>query len=271
MSVERKNMEYCSLASGSSGNAHYLASKNTKILVDVGMSAKYIREALGSVGVLLDDVHAIVITHAHIDHIRGLRVLARRTSIPIFIHRTAYEWLRPQLEDVPYERFTFFDEGNMVLRDMQIEAFRVPHDAFMTFGFRFTDGKKTLGIATDLGEMEDEALETLSSSDFLVLESNHDENMVRMGPYPYRLKQRILGEMGHLSNARAAQSIRSIYEDKGKLRFVLLAHLSDQNNYPDLAYMTTQAHLKEHKIYAGRDLQVEVAPRKHPSGVYRLL
>ncbi len=264
-------MEYCSLASGSSGNAHYLASKDTKILVDVGMSAKYIREALGSVGVLLDDIQAILITHSHIDHVRGLRVLARRTSIPIFIHRTTYEWLRPQLEDIPTHRFTFFEEGNLILRDVEVEAFRVPHDAFMTFGFRFTDGKKTLGIATDLGEMEDKALNALKASDFLVLESNHDENMVRMGPYPYMLKQRILGENGHLSNTRAAQSIRSIYEEEGRLRFVLLAHLSDQNNYPDLAYMTTHAHLKEHKIYAGRDLQVEVAPRNNPSGVYRLL
>lgn len=264
-------MEYCSLASGSSGNAHYLASKKTKILVDVGMSAKYIREALGSVGVHLNDINAIVITHGHIDHVRGLKVLAKRTSVPIYIHRTTYEYLLPRLEELSIDRFTFFEEGRMIVQDMEVEAFQVPHDAFKTFGFRFTDGKKTLGLATDLGEMEDKALKALISSDFLVLESNHDENMVRMGPYPYRLKQRILGELGHLSNARAAQSIRTIYEQEGKLRFVLLAHLSEQNNYPDLAYMTTHAHLKEHKIHAGRDLQVEVAPRKNPSGVYRLL
>lgn len=264
-------MEYCSLASGSSGNSHYLATKNTKILVDVGMSAKYIKESLSSVGSALDDIDGILITHAHIDHIRGVKVLAKRTRIPIYMHSTAYEWMRPQLEEIPSSRFTFFEAGSFALRDVQIDAFRVPHDAFMTFGFRFKGDNRTLGIATDLGAMEPSTLSLLSEADFLVLESNHDENMVRMGPYPYMLKQRILGEMGHLSNAGAAQSIRSIYEEHGKLRVVLLAHLSEQNNYPDLAYMTTQVHLQEHKIYAGKDLQVEVAPRKNPSGIYRIL
>lgn len=264
-------LEYCSLASGSCGNSHYIKAGQWDILVDVGMSAKYIREALDQIGESMHRIDAVFVTHEHSDHIRGLAVLAKRFHFTIFIARSIYQLLEKQLAHIPLERFVFIEDGLMSLGEVTIEVFSVSHDATHTFGFTFEHEDKKLGIATDIGYIDARARRALSDCDFLVIESNHDEHLVEAGRYPYLLKQRILSERGHLSNKSAGELIADIYHSQGRLKYIVLAHLSQENNYPELAYVSVEQVLAERQIEVGRDVMVSVARRRQISERFRIV
>lgn len=258
--------EYCSLVSGSSGNCHFIKTSETKILVDVGLSAKGIERSLEVLGESMENIEAVFISHIHSDHTRGLRVLMKRYGFILYADETVLEAL--ELEEGPRIKAI---RGDIFIGEMKVKSFKLPHDADATLGFRIDYDEKHLGIVTDLGYVPEEVEELLLSCDFLVLEANHDENLVRMGPYPYPLKRRILGEEGHLSNEAAGRLIAKIYKARKKLRFVMLAHLSEKNNYPELARMSVEHVLEEEGIRPGRDLLLDVAHRDHCTAVYRIL
>lgn len=260
--------EYCSLVSGSSGNCHFIKTSEAKVLVDVGISARRVVRSLEEIGESMEDVDAVFISHIHSDHTRGLEVLAKNENFnfTIYSHEDTLDDLKVKDRDrlIPLN-------GPVDIEGLLIESFFLPHDAPSTLGFRLSYDEKILSIATDLGHMPQEVFDMIKPSDFLVLESNHDEELVRMGPYPYSLKRRILGEEGHLSNEMAAQVIKDVYQSHRRLRFVMLAHLSEKNNLPELAMMTVEKTLEDQGIRVGKDLLVEVAHRDHSSGLYRIL
>lgn len=264
-------IEYCSLASGSCGNSHYIKTDHFNILVDVGMTAKYIKDALKQIGESMNEIDAVFITHEHSDHIKGLAVLAKHYDFSIYLHRSIYAYLEHQLAHIPLERFCFIDEGRLMLQNLAIDIFSVSHDATNTFGFTFEQGEKKIGIVTDIGYISDQARHHLSDCDFLVLESNHDEHLVEVGRYPYVLKQRILSRNGHLSNRSAGEFIAEIYLEKRRLKYCVLAHLSQENNYPELAYMSVENILANHSIQIGRDLMLSVALRRQISDRFRIV
>lgn len=264
-------IEYCSLASGSCGNSHYIKLGQLNILVDVGMSARYITGAMEQIGETMHQVDAVFVTHDHSDHIKGLAVLAKKYPFAIYIAREIYARLQAQLEHIPLERFVFIEDGKLELGDIKIEIFSVAHDATRTFGYTFEREGKKIGIATDIGHISDKVREALGDCDFLVIESNHDEHLVEAGRYPYLLKQRILGEKGHLSNKSAAEFIADIYHQHQRLKFIVLAHLSQENNYPELAYISVEQVLAAREIEVGRDLMMSVALRQQISERFRII
>ncbi|NLY37604.1 MAG: MBL fold metallo-hydrolase [Tissierellia bacterium] len=259
--------EYCSLVSGSSGNCHFIKTSSTKILIDVGLSARRIVKSLEQIGESIEDIDAVFLSHVHGDHTRGLEVLFRRHGFDLYAHESVLEALHLS----PNDRVKALTGGIVDLDALRIESFELPHDAPMTLGFRMGYNDKFLSIATDLGHVSESVMEMLRPSDFLILEANHDEELVRVGPYPYHLKRRILGQEGHLSNEAAGRLISRLYKEEKRLRFVMLAHLSEKNNYPELARISVEKILEEEGIEVGRDLILDVAHRDHCTAVYRIL
>jgi phosphoribosyl 1,2-cyclic phosphodiesterase len=219
------------LASGSKGNAVYIESGQSRILIDAGLSATELRRRLAGIGVSADDLHAILVTHEHGDHCRGVGVLARRHRVPVYLHPATHGAL-PLLGTIPELRE--FEVGRTIgLRDLQIYPFQVTHDAAAPVGFTIDTPEGKIGLATDLGLATRLVTEQLKDCRVLILESNHDEQLLLSGPYPWHLKQRIRGHHGHLSNTASAQLLSALLWEG--MESVFLAHLSEVNNQPQLA------------------------------------
>ncbi len=256
---------FCPLFSGSSGNSYYIGSGDYGILVDAGKSAKQLTTMLDICGIPLRAVQAVFITHEHSDHINGVRVFASKNRLPVFASPgTLAEMermgcLNGVAKAVP------FPGGGVECAGMYIKAFRTSHDSAESIGYRITteDGR-TLSVATDLGFMSDSVRQAVQGSDLVVLESNHDVGMLQNGPYPYPLKRRILSDTGHLSNESCAQELCGLLKN-GTARF-FLAHLSKENNTPDLAYQTALCSLTMSGFQSGVDFQLSVAPRENTAG-----
>jgi len=228
------------LASGSRGNCSVVASSRTRILVDAGVSCREIGRRMQAGGEHPSSLSAIVISHEHSDHVTGLYVLARKLKIPVFMTEATYHawqrWAREKNDGVKpeLEKLERFDSGrSFTIGDVTISPFTIPHDAVDPVGFTFrVDGVK-IGFATDLGYMPASVADNLRGCDMLLIESNHDVEMLRGGPYPWVVKQRVMSRVGHLSNEALAQWFAGDYD--GSAAFLVLAHLSEQNNHPDLA------------------------------------
>ena len=227
------------LASGSRGNCAIVASATTKILVDAGISC---RETFKRMKALGDDPHsfsAILITHEHSDHIYGLATLARKLRIPVFMtgatHQAWARAVRDESGERPrLEKFERFESGySFQVGDIAVRPFTIPHDAADPVGFTFRAEGVKIGIATDLGYLPASVRDHLRGCDVLVMESNHDVEMLRVGPYPWSVKQRVMSRVGHLSNEALAQFFVNDYDNSAT--FVVLAHLSEQNNLPEIA------------------------------------
>ncbi|MCK4535613.1 MAG: MBL fold metallo-hydrolase [Desulfuromonadales bacterium] len=219
------------LASGSRGNAILVSSGQTRILVDAGLSAREICRRLECVGIAPDSIAALLITHEHSDHIRGLGPLARRLRLPVYLHTE----LAGTLKDVgvPSAVHEFDESQELLIGELAVRSFPITHDARCPVGFTVDGPQGKVGIATDLGIATRLVAERLRGCRTLVLESNHDEDLLRDGPYPWKLKQRVRSKHGHLSNRDSAQLLEGLLWDG--LDAVLLAHLSETNNCPDLA------------------------------------
>jgi phosphoribosyl 1,2-cyclic phosphodiesterase len=227
------------LASGSRGNCAIVSSSSTRILLDAGISC---RETFKRMRALGEDPHAfsaILITHEHSDHICGLEVLARKTNLPIFMtgptHQTWARSLRDQKgERAALKKLEMFSSGRgFHIGDIEVMPFTIPHDAADPVGFTFRAEGVKIGFATDLGYVPASVSHHLRQCDVLVLESNHDLEMLRGGPYPWSVKQRVMSRVGHLSNEALAQFFAKDYD--GEAAYVVLAHLSEQNNHPEIA------------------------------------
>lgn len=229
-------MRVCSLASGSQGNALYIESRQSRILVDAGLSGRELGRRLDQIGVEADELDAVFVTHEHQDHIRGLGVMARRHRLPVFSHDETLRAI-PKLGHIE-DRREFETGQSIVFRDLMVRSFPITHDAVAPVGLTVETDEGKIGIATDLGMSTSLVSDRLKECRVLVLESNHDEKMLRDGPYPWHLKQRISGNHGHLSNSDSAQLLRQLIWPG--LDMVLLAHMSEQNNCPSLVESTAR-------------------------------
>jgi len=227
------------LASGSRGNCAIVASASTRILVDAGISC---REAFKRMKALGEDPHslsAILITHEHSDHVYGLATLAKKLRIPVFMTGATHQaWARALRNDKgerpQLEKFERFEAGHRFqVGDIEVKPFTIPHDAADPVGFAFRAEGVKIGFATDLGYLPVSVRDHLRGSDVLVMESNHDLEMLRVGPYPWSVKQRVMSRVGHLSNVALADFFTSDYDNSAT--FIVLAHLSEQNNHPEIA------------------------------------
>ncbi|HET7183165.1 MAG TPA: MBL fold metallo-hydrolase [Terriglobales bacterium] len=261
------------LASGSRGNCSVLASSRTRILVDAGVSCREIGRRMQMSGDQLLSLSAVIISHEHSDHVAGLYVLARKLKIPVFMTGATYQawqrWARDKNEGVKPElqKLERFEAGrSFTIGDITVAPFTIPHDAADPVGFTFRAEGIKIGVATDLGYMPASVADNLSGCDTLVIESNHDVEMLRGGPYPWVVKQRVMSRVGHLSNDTLAQWFAADYD--GNAAFLVLAHLSEQNNHPDLARRAA-----ERALAPRRDLlrnRVLLASQHHPLETIRL-
>ncbi len=234
-------MKICSIASGSSGNCIYIGSGDTHILIDAGISKKKIDEGLEKMGISGADISAILITHEHSDHIAGIGVMSRAYKIPIYATKGT---LKGTME---YKNLGKMPEGLLQevkadvpfqVADVSVEPFTISHDAYEPTGFRIEAEGKAFALATDLGEYDEYTIKKLCKLDAVFLESNHDVHMLEVGNYPYPLKRRVLGREGHLSNELSGRLLCDILHKE--LKFVMLGHLSKENNYEMLAYETVK-------------------------------
>jgi phosphoribosyl 1,2-cyclic phosphodiesterase len=248
------SFKICLLASGSKGNCAYVSDGKTSILIDIGLPYSTLRQMAQKSDIDLSGVSAVVSTHCHIDHCRGMAVFARKHDIPVYAHGDGAELLalKTGLKKsgiIPFNKD--FTVGSLAL-----SPFLLPHDAPACCGFSVYGGGKKLSIATDLGSAEN-VLENMYGSDLAVIECNHDVNMLLEGRYPPALKRRIMSELGHLSNDDCAVSVKTLAE-KGTKNFIL-AHLSEENNLPELAYFCVTRHLSVCGIAEGRDYRLTIA------------
>ena len=208
-------LKFCSLYSGSSGNSLFVQSNNTKILIDCGTSAKKVVTALESLEIDITDIDGILVTHEHSDHVQGLGTISKKYDIPVFANFETWNAMPTQKEKIEDKNRNYFlNDTEFQIGNLQIFPFSTPHDAANPCGFSIVNGDKKLSIATDLGHMENAIYENLKGSSFILLESNYEPEVLKMSPYPYSLKQRIIGPHGHLSNNEAGQTISALmYKD----------------------------------------------------------
>ena len=235
------------LASGSRGNSTIVESSSTRILVDAGISCRETFKRMKAAGEDPHSLSAIVITHEHSDHVYGLLVLARKLNVPVFMTGATHQaWSRAVRdatgEKPDAERIEFFSAGRRFqVGDIEIMPFTIPHDAADPVGFTFRSQGVKVGMATDLGYIPPSICDHLRSCDVLVMESNHDLEMLRVGPYPWPVKQRVMSRVGHLSNRALAEFFAGDYD--GSASYIVLAHLSEQNNHPEVARREAEAAL----------------------------
>lgn len=254
-STATATMNIAILASGSSGNSLYIESEQKKILVDAGLSGKKITSLLAEVGRKPDDLDAILVTHEHRDHIHGVGVMARKYKLDIYANEKTWAAMDPMIGNVPLEQKQIFEMGKVLtLGDLDIESFGVSHDAAAPQFYSFHKNDKSFVMLTDTGYCSDHVRGVIRNADAYLLESNHDLEMLRMGPYPWNLKQRILGDHGHLSNEDGALVAADIIGDKTKR--IYLGHLSKENNLKELAHLTMENTLREHDLGVGYDFDV---------------
>ncbi len=234
-------MRLCVLASGSSGNSTYIETDETSILIDAGLSLRRIRNNLDELGKEPNELNGIFITHEHTDHTKGLEKLSNNHQIPVFINRKTFNAANLYLEHV-----NIIKKDNIELNDLQINPISISHDAVDPVGYHVRNNGKSTGVFTDLGIANDHVKHVIKKANAMVLESNHDIDMVINGRYPYHLKQRILGEKGHLSNIDAGLLVKDNATEK--LKHVFLAHISKNNNTDDLAMNTFSELTKKNKI-----------------------
>ena len=204
-------MKFCSLYSGSSGNSIFIASDNTRVLIDAGLAGKKIDEALKHIGEEASSIDGIFITHEHIDHIKGVGVLSRKYDIPIYANDNTWAVMEKNIGKIKEHNIRIMDRrSSIAIKDLEIRSFNIPHDAIAPVGYTVSSGGKNASVVTDFGVFTEEIRDNIIDSDIILLESNHDINMLRMGPYPYNLKLRVLGENGHLSNEDCGNAIVSL-------------------------------------------------------------
>lgn len=262
-------MRLLSIASGSSGNCIYVGDDHTHILIDAGISKKRIEEGLNTIGLTISDLSAILITHEHIDHIGGLGVLTRKCTAPVYATGGTIEGIfqTASLGRLDREQFVEIAENQCItIGDIKVDPMHISHDAAQPVAYRFFGHDKKIAVATDLGMITEENEEKLKGMDAILLEANHDVKMLQVGPYPYYLKQRILGNKGHLSNENAGRLLSRIVHDD--LQHICLGHLSKENNMPALAYEAVRLEITMgDNPYQASDFSIDVAKRSEPSKV----
>ena len=221
----------CILGSGSEGNCTVVATSRACVLIDVGFGKRNLKARLQQAGLSHQRVDAVLLTHGHTDHIRGVLAFVSEQDVPVYMNEGTRNEV-PELQSISRWE-TFATDSPFAIGDLHIEPFAISHDAADPVGFRFLTQGSCGALATDLGEVGDSVVNSLNGCDWLILESNHDEDMVKIGPYPWLLKQRLLGHTGHLSNKELARFLSHHFD--GQATDIFLAHLSQRNNHPRIA------------------------------------
>ena len=230
-------LNFCSLYSGSSGNSLFVESSHTKLLVDAGVSSKKIEKALSDIKVDPTSLDGILVTHEHIDHVQGLGTFSKKFNLPVFVNQETLDAMPKQRDKIESNLIkTFKISDKFSIGDLDIKPFSIPHDAINPCGFNIWKDHKKISIATDIGHMTNDILKELEESLFIMLEANYDPEVLRCSSYPFTLKSRIAGPIGHLSNEIAGKTIS--YLLNSGLKYAMLGHLSKESNFPELAYQT---------------------------------
>lgn len=257
------------LASGSTGNAVYVESEKGSLLVDAGLTGKKMEGLFEQIDRKIEDLNGILVTHEHIDHIKGLGMLARKYKLPIYANEKTWERINRADGKIPDEqKFIFNPYEIKTLAGMDIESFNVSHDAVDPQFYIFNNNYKKLTVITDTGYVSDRMKGMIHGSDCFVFESNHDVDMLRMGRYPWSTKQRILSDMGHVSNEDAAYAMRDVIT--GSTKRIYLSHLSQDNNMKDLARMSVEQVLKKHDIDTVNEVLIHDTDKAVPTKIYEI-
>lgn len=257
--------ELCPLGSGSSGNSILIRSGDTTILVDAGISCKAICSGLEQVGSHYEELDAILLTHEHSDHIKALPVLLKKLTCPVYATEAVLDYISRSLKIPAHTPLVPISDAPFALHDLEIQAFATPHDSVGSVGYQLrTADDKLLAVATDLGHMTDEIMRFLLPCKTVLLESNYDEGMLMCSPYPYPLKRRIASSMGHLSNMDCAAAAVTLA--KNGMEHLILGHLSQNNNLPELAFAATRNALD---LSGCKDVDLQVARRSQVSEAVR--
>ncbi|WP_078556356.1 MBL fold metallo-hydrolase [Bacillus alkalicellulosilyticus] len=248
-------LQFSVLASGSSGNAIYVATESQRWLVDAGLSGKKMEQLFKSIDCNPKELNGILVSHEHSDHIKGVGIIARKYNIPIYANKKTWVAMEKDLGTIPGElKFHFEREEVKTFGDLDIESFGVSHDAAEPMFFNFHSNGKKLVLATDMGYVSDKIKGTIKDADVYIFESNHDLNLLRMGKYPWSVKRRIISDVGHVSNEDAAYALADVIGDKTSR--IYLAHLSKDNNMKELARMSVEQILKEKETGVGHQFRL---------------
>lgn len=249
---------FLSLVSGSSGNCSLISDGKTTLLADCGLSCKKLEQALAKINMTPNDIDALLITHEHSDHIKGAGVVSRKYSLPVFATAKTHENM--DIGNIDEKNIRYISPDiDFEIGTIGVKPFSIPHDAANPVGYNFFFGEKKLSLATDIGKMNEYIFDHLKGSIAVLLESNHDINMLKTGRYPAVLKKRILGDFGHLSNEAAAKTVLELV--KSGTRHIMLGHLSNENNTPQAAFAQTVRTLTENGIDLKKDAAISVAAR----------
>lgn len=232
-------MKVSVLSSGSKGNTTYIETDNARILIDIGNTSKYVKEKLEGFGVDPKTLDAILITHTHVDHIKGLKAFEKKYCIPVYISKVMHK----SIDFV--DNYIYIDKSEFDIKDIHIDVIKTSHDAPDSRGYIISNNNKSIVYITDTGYINEKYFDLLSNRNIYIMESNHDIEMLTNGRYPFNLRQRILSDKGHLSNCDSSKYLSTFIGNKTK--YIFLAHLSEENNTEELAYETLINKLKEDK------------------------
>ena len=261
------DIKFCSLSSGSEGNCQYIETRHKRILVDSGFSGKKIENLLKKIGICPTTLDGILVTHEHIDHIKGVGVLSRRYDIPVYGNIKTWEAMDKKLGNIKdSNKKIFSNEKFFNLGDLERLPFKIFHDAADPVGYIISKDNKKLSLLTDTGFVSKDIAEKIKDSNMYFLESNHDIQMLREGSYPYYLKERIRSKVGHLSNEDAGNLMGNLLSGIGEK--IILAHLSDENNMPQKALSTVKTILERRGLNTEEDIEIEVSTIGIPTKVY---
>lgn len=254
------------LFSGSSGNSIFIRSDHACLLVDAGVPCSKISAELAKADARVADLDGILVTHEHIDHIRGLEIITKKYDIPVYANAMTWEKLLPKLPGIHTKNVREITTQDFYIKDICVQPFEVSHDAVCPYGYALVSRGKKVSVLTDLGHVTQKIIDGICGSSIVLLEANHDVGMLNAGPYPYMLKRRILSGKGHLSNDAAAAVAFELA--KSGVRGIILGHLSQQNNLEELAYQTVCGFLEQRGILVGRHVAVALAKRSELTGCY---
>ncbi len=264
-------IKFISLASGSSGNCYYIGTEKYGILIDAGIAVRTIKKGLKEAGISMDMVRAVFVTHDHADHIKAVGGLGEKLNIPIYTTARIHEGINRSYcmtEKLHSSARNLEKQQPMQLEDFTIESFEVPHDGTDNVGYCIQIDGKVFSFLTDLGEITPTAAEYIKKANYLILEANYDDEMLRMGSYPPYLKERITSRTGHMSNIATAEFISE--NMTGHLQYIWLCHLSKDNNHPELCWKTIENRLFYEGIRVGKDVSLTALTRTRPSPLYVL-
>ena len=266
-------LRFISFGSGSSGNCYYLYTENDGLLIDAGVGIRGLKKHFRDYGLSLSRGHHILITHDHADHIKSVGSISYEFHLPVYATRLVHEGIDRNYciaRKVAMEQRRYIEPGvSLQVGDFRVTPFHVPHDSSDNVGYMIEVGETTFCLITDVGQVTDEIASYIARANYLVIEANHDREMLLQGPYPQHLKVRIASGSGHLNNNDCAEAIAK--HANGFLRHVWLCHLSEENNHPELARKTVESVLRSYGIVAGKDFELEVLKRTMPTGIFDLL